>query len=149
MNASYIILRRDDALTFLTYVPYRTNENERTWFLENRQACVRELGEAHFAVSIICKELAEITDSRSWEERDAEQDSGPASVDHTNDHGAHEVTDNVKNGPLDAGYKKNKCRLCDRRMKNKMSPEASAALRQLYTPGAAVQLVRWPCLFPF
>ena len=123
VNSSYIILRRNDTLAFVTYVPYRANEDERNWFLENRHACVHDLGEDYFATSIICKEIGEVTDIRSWEERDIERHSDK---------------------PFDVGYKKNKCRLCDRRMKNKISLEASEALRQIHAPGIAVQMVCWP-----
>lgn len=148
VNSSYIVLRRDDTLTFITYVPYRANESERAWFLENKHLFLHDLGKEYFVAPIICKEIGEITDIRSWEERDIEQHSENAVVDHTSGHGANEMTEDVQGGPLNAGYKKNKCRLCDRRMKNKMFPEASAALGQLHTPGAAVQLVRFPRLSP-
>lgn len=146
-NSCYIIIRRDKSLVLVTYVPYRANDNERASLLEEKRACVRELGEELFFESIICKEVGEITDIRSWEERDAERHSEHVVADHTSDRRTHDVTGNTQLDKLDARYKKNKCRLCDRRMKNKLSPEASEALRQLQTPGTAVQMVTWP-VFP-
>ncbi|KAJ4369445.1 Twinfilin-1 [Didymella sp. IMI 355093] len=51
--------------------------------------------------------------------------------------GSHEGT-NVR--IEDLGHKKNKCRLCDRRMKNKITDEAWAALRKLEDKGDLVQI---------
>jgi twinfilin-like protein len=99
-------------------------------------------------MSIICKEMGEITDARSWEERDAEQLAKDAEVDHASAN-KHDNPKHKNGNQIDVGYKKNKCRLCDRRMKNKISPEALAALTQLHTPGAAVQIVGTPCYSPF
>ncbi|KAI2481630.1 Actin monomer binding protein [Pyrenophora tritici-repentis] len=90
---------------------------------------------------MICKEIGEVTDERSWEERDAEQRSKDAVA---NDAGEQRVDGSARNGQkslIDAGYKRNKCRLCDRRMKNNISPEALEALAQLHTPSTAVQIV--------
>jgi hypothetical protein len=42
---------------------------------------------------------------------------------------------------VDLGYKQNKCRLCGRRMKNKIAPEALEGLKSLNTSGTMVQLV--------
>ncbi|RMZ71751.1 actin monomer binding [Pyrenophora seminiperda CCB06] len=136
VNSCYIVLRREKSLTFVTYVPYRANKNERDFFLQGRHECVRQLGEQHFVTSVICKEIGEVTDARSWDERDAKQESQDA-VDDASEHTVH---DNGKECSMDAGHKKNKCRLCDRRMKNKISPEALEALAQLHTPGATVQM---------
>jgi twinfilin-like protein len=72
---------------------------------------------------VICKEIGEVTDARSWEERDTEKHLHAGIV------------------LIDAGYKKNKCRLCDRRMKNKISPEALEAFTKLEVAGTAVQIV--------
>jgi twinfilin-like protein len=126
-NSCYIVLRRGGTLTFITYIPYRARANERTSVLENRHECVRQLGEEHFIASVICKEIGEITDVRSWEERGAEARSR-----------------HKEHGAQDAEYRKNKCRLCDRRMKNKISPEALDALKLLYAPGMTVQMVPYP-----
>lgn len=141
VNSAYIILRREDMLTFVTHIPYRANENERAWFLENRQTCGRELYKNRFAASIICKEMGEVTDVRSWEERDAEQHSECAVTNHTSDHGIRAMSKHIQEISSDARYKMTECRLCDRRMKNKISAEASVALTQLYVPGTAVQMV--------
>ena len=146
VNSCYIILRRDKSLNFITYVPYRANKDDRAIFIKNRFECVRKLGEGRFTTSIICKEIGEVTDSRSWEERDAKNQSQNTVVGHTGEHKAHHSPEYGKECLIDAGHKKNKCRLCDRRMKNKMSPEALEALAQLHTPGLAVQIVLCPVL---
>lgn len=125
----------------ITYVPYLAKEQQRSYFLEHRYELVRQLGEGNFSQSLICKEIGEITDARSWEERD-----GEATAHHKGSKKEHIVEigkdgcceeDTVK----DLGYKRNKCRLCDRRMKNKMTPEALEALSTLHSPGAVVQIV--------
>jgi twinfilin-like protein len=94
--------------------------------------------------SIICKEIGEITDARSWAERDA------AIISHDDNSRQGDGTECCTNtahteiAAKDLGYRKNKCRLCDRRMKNRITPSALAALKQLQPPGAAVQLVCQP-----
>ncbi|CAN9186611.1 unnamed protein product [Alternaria alternata] len=88
---AYIVLRRGDSLTFITYVPYRAKEELRNLFLERRHSVVQQLGAS-------------------------------------------------KSDLEDVEYRKNKCRLCDRRMKNKISSEALEALRELQTPCTAVQM---------
>lgn len=149
MNSCYIIIRRDESLTFITYIPYRANKDERASLLEHRHECVRQLGEEHFIESIICKEIGEVTDSRSWEERDAEQQSQDAVIGPISEHTAQESHEPGEDDLIDAGYRQNKCRLCDRRMKNEISPEALEALTQLHTPGVAVQIVfSFPILPP-
>jgi hypothetical protein len=149
-SSYFIILRREESLTFITYVPYRAKADERTSILEYRHECVRQLGEEHFTASIICKEIGEITDVRSWEERDAEMRSQIAksksksvSSCDTSKHVKHE-----SGGMQEVGYKKkkSKCRLCDRRMKNKISIKALDALTKLDTHGTAVQIVLLLCL---
>ncbi|KAA8620578.1 actin monomer binding protein [Pyrenophora tritici-repentis] len=140
LKSCYIILRWDGSLVFLTYVPYRGDKNERDLVLKNRHEFLLQLGEKYFVRSMICKEIGEVTDERSWEERDAEQRSKDAVA---NDAGEQRVDGSARNGQkslIDAGYKRNKCRLCDRRMKNNISPEALEALAQLHTPSTAVQI---------
>jgi twinfilin-like protein len=126
-NLCYIVVRREGTLSFITYVPYRAKKEERISILEKRHECIRQLGEELFTASIICKEIGEITDVRSWEERDAEARS-----------------QHKENSTRDAEYTKNKCRLCDRRMKNKISSEGLEALNLLSAPGMAVQMVHRP-----
>jgi twinfilin-like protein len=140
-NSFYVLLRRNNSLTFIAYVPYRAKEDYRAILLENRHECVRQLGEEHFTMSVICKEIGEVTDARSWEERDAEKRSRNAAADNDDQSRVHENVTHDKSGIEDVGYKKNKCRLCDRRMKNKITPEALEALTKLSTPGMAVQIV--------
>ena len=148
VSSCYIIIRRDKSLTFVTYVPYRADKNERALLLDNRQECVRQLGEEHFITSVICKEIGEVTDGRSWEERNAKLQSQKAVVVHASEQKAHESHEHGQECLIDVGHEKNKCRLCDRRMKNKMSREAFEALAQLHTPGTAVQIVFCPVPSP-
>ncbi|KAF2819429.1 hypothetical protein CC86DRAFT_398783 [Ophiobolus disseminans] len=135
----YLLLRRNDSLTAITYVPYLAKEDQRSFFLEHRHDLVQRLEKEHFSQSLICKEIGEITDARSWQERDDNDASNTASG----------ITKNTKKcndescegcAVEDLGYKRNKCRLCDRRMKNKITPEAQDALKTLVNPGAVVQL---------
>ena len=90
-------------------------------------------------MSLICKEIGEITDARSWVERDAltnetEAEEKPCGDSHDHD-----------GNTTDIGYKKNQCRLCDRRMKNKITDEALAALGKLKNEGDCVQIVSCFC----
>ncbi|CAO2651675.1 Nn.00g042450.m01.CDS01 [Neocucurbitaria sp. VM-36] len=136
----YLLLRRDDSLIAITYVPYLAKEEQRAVFLNHRQELVRQLGEKYFSMSLICKEIGEITDARSWEERDKHMHDTCEQADN------HEICEapGTHTGVRDVGYKQNKCRLCDRRMKNKITPEALDALKTLDQPGATVQIVRYP-----
>jgi twinfilin-like protein len=127
-------------------VPYRANEDERTSILENRHECVRQLCEEYFTTSIVCKEIGEIMDVRSWKERDAEMRSQIAESKSVNACDTSEHLEHEKGCMQDVGYKKSKCRLCDRRMKNKISTEALDAFTKLDTHGTAVQIVLFPCL---
>lgn len=100
------------------------------------------LGEEYFKVSLICKEIGEITDERSWVERQKHREE--------NTEGEHkDVCDDLHEGHSgcveDLGHKKNKCRLCDRRMKNKITEEAFAALNNLERGGDLVQIVSADC----
>lgn len=147
----YVILRREQSLFAITYVPYLAKETQREFFLEYRSELVRQLGEEQFSFSLICKEVGEITDARSWEERGDHMRSATSRAECSNDCGACEVASHDSTGVKDLGYKKNKCRLCDRRMKNKISPEALDALKKLDSPGAAIQIVQpifsfWQCI---
>ena len=138
----YLILRRHDLLVAITFVPFLAREHERTFFLEHRHELIQQLGEGKFAQLLICKEIAEITDTRSWEEREEHEESLNVEVESRDESGAGEKADSQEGGVKDAGYKKNKCRLCDRRMKNGISPEAWGALETLNSPGSTVQIVR-------
>ena len=130
----YLIIRRNDLLVLVTFVPYLAKEAQRKAFLENRHELVRQLGAEHFTLSIICKEIAEVTDARSWEERDGV--FGKNDECEEKEDPAHDVS-----GVRDLSYQRNKCRLCDRRMKNKITAEASDAFKMLGEPGSLVQMV--------
>jgi twinfilin-like protein len=141
MKSCYIILRQNNSLTFIACVPYSAKKHDREFLLENRTNCARQLGGEHFARSLICKEVGEITDARSWEERDAETRLHVHQANVSEECDTHGHSENAKGGIQDVGYMKNKCRLCDRRMKNKISDQASDALTKLHIPGTAVQIV--------
>lgn len=123
---AYLLLRRGDSLIAITYVPYLAKESDKATLLEHRFDLVKQLGEAKFSMSLICKEIGEITDPRSWEERD-KHIAGVENLE--------------ESGVEDLGHKKNACRLCDRRMKNQITPDAQEALKTLGTSEAAVQIV--------
>ncbi|KAJ8119003.1 hypothetical protein OPT61_g124 [Boeremia exigua] len=126
----YLILRYGGSLLAITFVPYRAQEEECKLYLKHRNDLVRIMGENHFKMSLICKEIAEITDARSWAERKAHQHTHEAGEDP-------EICDTeVK----DAGYRKNDCRLCDRRMKNQITDGALNALGKLEKEGSCVQI---------
>lgn len=127
-NSLYLIIRWASSTVAITYVPYLAKAEEREFFLKNRHELVHQLGESNFSYSLICKEIGEITDVRSWIERD---------TTNTCKHDQ-EATPKVK----DLGHRLNKCRLCDRRMQNPIAPEALDALKTLQDPGAVVQIVR-------
>jgi twinfilin-like protein len=137
----YLLLRRPTSLVAITFVPYLADQTHREWFLEHRHTLVKHLGEELFEQSLICKEIGEITDVRSWEERGLHSSTTSQVVQRCQDDDCNECVGAVK----DLGYKKNKCRLCDRRMQNPISPDALAALQSFHSPGDLVQLVR---LFP-
>lgn len=88
-------------------------------------------------MSLICKEIGEVTDVRSWIERDAHQQENPIE-EHV---GVCEAAQEHNKVAKDLGYKKNKCRLCDRRMKNKITDGAFEALSGLDKAGDCVQIV--------
>ena len=142
----YLLLRRNDSLIAITYVPYLAKEDLRFFFLEHRHELVEKLGKEHFSQSLICKEIGEVTDARSWTERDNNEALNASPAYRKEEEGC-------KAGSCEActikdlGYKRNKCRLCDRRMKNPITSEALDALTTLTHPGAAVQIVRTPRLF--
>jgi twinfilin-like protein len=137
-TALYLILRHEESLVAITFVPYPADADLKTLLLDNRQNLIKALGEAHFSSSIICKEIGEITDARSWEERSSIGQSWGGNDEHVE---AWERDDTSGNGVHDLGHKKNKCRLCDRRMKNNIDDAALDALRRLAEGGDCVQLV--------
>jgi twinfilin-like protein len=133
----YIMLRRNDSIFAITFVPYRAAQDERNSYLQYRYDLVKLLGQEHFESSFICKEIGEITDARSWTEREQGQGEAP-DPDHVDACCDPQQSDG--GGVEDFGYKKNKCRLCDRRMKNKITDEALAALRKLEDEKTLVQM---------
>lgn len=132
----YLLLRRRDSIFAITFVPYRAFKDENEMYLRYRHELVQLLGDEHIKTSLICKEVGEITDARSWVERETRQQE--KEVDECTDgcEDSHEHTHTK-----DAGYKKNKCRLCDRRMKNKITDQALEALGKLGNVGNLVQVV--------
>jgi len=129
----YLILRRDHSLIAITYVPHLTSDELKNIYLDNRHELVQSLGVHHFTFSMICKEAAEITDIRSWEERDMHVSECER-----------DLQEGMKEQKIeDLGHRKNKCRLCDRRMKNKIKESASEALKMFDKGGDCVQLVRF------
>jgi hypothetical protein len=137
----YLILRRKGSLVAVTFVPYLAKDAQRNFFLENRLDFVRQLGEEHFSQLLICKEIGEITDARSWIEREENGSLPDSASKHTKDTGTCDEEGCAECAVKDVGYKRNKCRLCDRRMKNKISPEALEAFKLLVSPGAMIQIV--------
>lgn len=133
----YLLLRHHNAISAITFVPYRAHEDRRKQYLHYRHELLKSLGEENFEASLICKEVGEITDVRSWVERDGHR-SGDGREEHTD---PYKSSNEKCEGAKDVGYKKNKCRLCDRRMKNKITNEALEALKKLQTAGDCVQIV--------
>ncbi|KAF1847314.1 uncharacterized protein K460DRAFT_426028 [Cucurbitaria berberidis CBS 394.84] len=134
----YLLLRRNESLVVITYVPYLAKEDQRALFLAHRHELVGQLGEKHFSTSLICKEIGEITDARSWDERDG---PGGGTVNEASEQADERgAQSTLEGGVKDMGYMKNKCRLCDRRMKNEISPDALQALETLDQSGATVQI---------
>lgn len=138
----YVLLRRHNAVSAITFVPYRAREDHREQYLYYRKELVNLLGDHHFEKTFICKEVGEITDARSWDERDQPQNGEQQAGQPYTCGLSHEENKVLK----DAGYKKNICRLCDRRMKNKITDEALEALQTLQTPQKCVQIVHAPRL---
>jgi twinfilin-like protein len=137
----YLLLRRNVRLFAITFVPYLAKESDRTALLKHRQDLVQLLGDKHFSHSLVCKEIGEITDARSWTERDGNE--SPVKLTPIHVGGTNSCDDeSCKTCAMkDVGYKRNRCRLCDRRMKNKIAPDALEALQLLKNPGAIVQIV--------
>lgn len=140
-TALFLIVRREGSLVAVTFVPYLANAELKALLLENRDAIFQALGKEQISMSIICKEIGEITDTRSWEERDGNGHSW--GDDHCKDSNCEECGPNEtkENSVKDLGYKKNKCRLCDRRMTNKIEDNALQALSKLTKDGDCVQIV--------
>jgi hypothetical protein len=138
----YLLLRRQHKLIAITFVPYLAQESQRRYFMEHRHKLVQLLGEKYFSQSLVCKEIGEVLDARSWTERDEVEPVPRTSSKHA------EYTEACHNNSCktctvhDLGYKRNRCRLCDRRMMNKIDPDALDAVSMLSDPGFVVQLVR-------
>lgn len=130
----YLLLRRGDSLSAITFVPFRAPVDECESYLHHRHDLVAAFGVEHIKTSLICKEIGEITDARSWVERDAFKNETEAEENTCKDSHDHDSK------TVDIGYKKNQCRLCDRRMKNKITDEALAALGKLKNEGHCVQI---------
>jgi twinfilin-like protein len=139
----YILLRREDTLTAITFIPYLAKDSQRTFFLDHRHELVQKLGEEHFSQSLICKDIGEVTDARSWTERDDNSSSYGSTSNHPKETEACNDEECSTCTVQDLGYKRNKCRLCDRRMKNNITPQAFEALKTLANPNTMVQLVRF------
>lgn len=139
-TALYLLLRRGGSLVAITFAPYPADAKTKSLLLDNRDALVQKLGKEHFASSIICKEIGEIIDARSWDERSGNGQSWNSDHGHQGD--ACEMSSTDENGVQDLGHKKNKCRLCDRRMKNQIDEDALAALKSITKDGDFVQFVR-------
>ncbi|KAF2448957.1 hypothetical protein P171DRAFT_428931 [Karstenula rhodostoma CBS 690.94] len=134
----YLTLRHEGSFVAITFIPYAANADDKALLLDNRQALVKALGEHQFSSSILCKEIGEITDARSWDERSGKGQSWTGNSSEYID--ACEKGDPAVNGVHDLGHKKNKCRLCDRRMKNNIDDGALDALKSLAEGGDCVQL---------
>ncbi|KAJ4315614.1 Twinfilin-1 [Neodidymelliopsis sp. IMI 364377] len=129
----YLLVRRNNQIFAITFVPHRAPEDQKELYLRHRNVLVENLGEEHFKKNLICKEIGEITDARSWTERDEDHSANGTEEDTSVCNESHDAKD--------AGYKKNKCRLCDRRMKNKITDEALTALKTLNNEGTCVQIL--------
>lgn len=98
----------------------------------------------------MCKEPGDITDERAWRERDGEGEpwvsttiSNQAVLMGVGNSNKEPMKNGIEQGKAhDHEYKKPKCRMCDRRMKNPISASALEALRTLKDAeeGACVQL---------
>ena len=133
----YILVRHDNSIFAITFVPYRAPADQRNLYLHYRHNLLESLDEKYIEMSLICKEIGEITDTRSWTERSL----------HRQTNGTTQCTDGCEDVAdqgtriKDLGYKRNKCRLCDRRMKNKITDETLGALGELKNAGDCVQIV--------
>lgn len=135
----HLILRHEGLFVAITFVPYAADVGDKTLLLDNRSLLVKSLGEQHFSSSIMCKEVGEVIDTRSWDERSGQ---GHSWTDHYNeDVDAYGDLEHLDDTVHDLGHKKNKCRLCDRRMQNKIDDAALDALKSLTESGDCVQLV--------
>lgn len=141
-TALFLVLRQKGSLVAITFVPYAANADDKRLLLDIRGDLVEHLGAGHFSASIICKEIVEITDARSWDERSGKAQSWDGDDD--GDADACKRDDAVEIGVHDLGHKKNKCRLCDRRMKNNIEDSALNALKSLAAGGDCVQLASIP-----
>jgi twinfilin-like protein len=138
----FLVVHHNDALIAVTYVPYLASAKSKNTLLEGRNKVIQELGQDNFAASIICKEMGEITDARSWDERDGQGQSwDDVNARAEQSIGAPEDSHAEHADVKDEGYKKTKCRLCDRCMKNKINDDALSALSSLSEDGACVQVV--------
>jgi twinfilin-like protein len=137
---TYLILRWRGSLAAITYVPYLADAALQDAYLQHRHELVTNLGAANFSLAIICKEPGEVIDARAWEERDGEASS--LNEDAKNSCETCSKTEESSSTMKDLGFKKNKCRLCDQRMKNDINADAEGALSTLSDGGACVQLVR-------
>ncbi|KAH7408608.1 hypothetical protein DE146DRAFT_675627 [Phaeosphaeria sp. MPI-PUGE-AT-0046c] len=141
----YLLLRRNNVLVAITFAPYLADATQRQFLLENRHDLVQRLGAEHFSQSLICKEIGEITDVRSWNERDALNSSkNEQSSVHLEDGHICKEDSCTSCTVKDAGYRRTKCRLCDRRMQNPIASDALEALRSLTSRGALVQITVSP-----
>ncbi|KAJ4294177.1 Twinfilin-1 [Kalmusia sp. IMI 367209] len=134
----YLVLHREEGFDAITYVPYLGDAKTKSLLLDSRGSLLKTLGEEHFSSSIICKEIGEIIDARSWDERSGKGESWGVERD---EHADTCMKDGTGEGGIqDLGHKRNKCRLCDRRMKNKIEDNALDALKDLADVGNCVQL---------
>jgi twinfilin-like protein len=142
----YLIIRHNNPLTFITYIPYLAQPTSNRSYLNHRQTVLKTFGASNFTSSIICKEPGEITDERAWKERDGD---GQPFTSKPHDKNTNIEDGDSENQVQDQGHQKTKCRLCDRRMKNPITEDALVALKGLKDgkEGACVQLVR-PLIHP-
>ncbi|KAF2732077.1 hypothetical protein EJ04DRAFT_554288 [Polyplosphaeria fusca] len=129
----YLVLRRGGTFVVITYIPYLADTKLKDVYLSNRNNLIQSLGVTRFSLAFIAKEPVEVYDYRSWEEKDmkaAACEDCESCVDGSAKY----------SGMKDIGYQKTKCRLCDQRMKNEVSQEASEAIQQLAEIGDCVQL---------
>jgi twinfilin-like protein len=137
----YLILRRQSKLVAVTFVPYLAQESQRTFFMEHRHEVVQLLGQNRFSQSLICKEIGEVVDARSWTERDEAESPLHISAKNVGNTETRNSDSCKSRAVQELGYRRNKCRLCDRRMMNKIDPGALEALTSLRESGFIVQLV--------
>jgi twinfilin-like protein len=140
----FVIIRQNRSLSAITYIPYLADSKLKEQYLANRNLLVQSLGESLFSVSVICKDPGAILDARAWEERQSTYRFMDLHHGHDGDaeYDSCEKDEPQQTSVIDLGYKKTKCRLCDRRMKNKLEEDGLSALRNLNGGGDCVQLVR-------